>query len=790
MKSRQRILFAAVVGVAFAAGLHADTVNNVSNGGQSIFSTETWNIAAFSDQDDYVLASGYLSNSGTTDGTFGGRTFTVASGVHFQPNVDPSSTLRFPNEGGIVFRKNSSLRHWNTSATQASVTITGSKLTVEDGDNSNPLWLRVTKTAAYSCTYNFDLPLVGSSAAYIRLYYYNSTYKGRSILCLNGDSSAFKGVIVVSGNNNELVFGNDTFGGDKVYLEAPCKMTLPSAGELKVPSLQLANVPGEIRLIYRYGGSLGDATYGMLDLAGTGVTFEGNTRPVVLQVPTDLALFCSTGDVDRAVTLIRSNSSLDAAKFSLDLQGESAYGATPKNPRLRVAQDGDGAYLLQLVFDGPRYSLLLSSDSSAEGNHHSSFLSVNATNWSDGTTLDPAVHYIVPKGLQLMSDSSVPVLTGAGLTLVGAESRLAICQSNLELTNLVCQSGSVLFGYVNGLKVSGTPIRLQGNTRLRPAVNGSNTSMVFDVPFTGDGAMEFDYQGGACVKTALVRLNCPSPDHTGPAQMSLSQSRSGAGLTAENAYFVVEFSDPLAFGGASPTYISNGLRVGYGHRIRPLQSMTFQDGLNRGFILGDPDGIIETPTNVTLTFMQPMLWMGTLKKYGAGTFAHGGKYAPRFMMSWNENPAAYIGTGTNRVAVYEGAVRALSTNAFDGVEFRFFGGSLQIGVDPDETGGAVEALRKYGLVDVKIPSPFVSDNADGRIALTFDPGQRDWENFGRVRAAVCTVRDEATARALLAVFRPLTPKGIGARLSAAANDLGTWTVSADVGHEGFMVIVR
>ena len=810
-----KILTVLSVGLVLTA--QAATVNNINqkgcNDGQSIFATSVWGIEAFNEEDDYVLAYGYLKE-GLNAGTFGGKSFRVATGKTFQPNV-ASSVTTFPRDG-IIFEKNSTLRYWNTANANESITLKGTKMTIEDGSSSQPLWIKTTKAAPYGCTYNLDLPLVGSSSAYIRLSFYSSpSYMGWSKLCLNADSPDFKGVIMVSGNNNELEFNTATFGGGKVYLEPPCRVTMPSNCVAQTQWLQLGNVAGTSTLAYRWNGDTSNPQYGYLDLYkgdydNGEISFPAAAHNVVFEVPTELAVYCAESTENeenpnaRAVTLLTTKQAISAdvqSRFSLTMTGTAPYGAdSTVTPTLRFTANEGGGTRVQAVgtWRKLKYSYLKTGDSSAADNHGSSLQAKNADNWTDNTTMDPTVSYVVTKGLQLMTHSTASVFTGDRLILEGVQgsnrSRLALVTGSFEVTNLFCHGGSMIQAYSTETHLKGGPIHFlppiagtETNVRIMPPANGSSIKFMLDVPIvSSDGVgLNLLYQGGVNGKyCSEIHLNEPSPDHAGFSEVGLGASYDLSVSTPETKYLTVYFDDPLCFGGAAKEWMSNGLRVDGDQRIRPTKTMTFEDNLNRGFISGDKGARLEIPEGVTLTFKQPMLWLGPLTKMGPGVFARGGTYEPRFQTDDNNDPSVYPADASNTwFNVRGGAVTALATNAYNGVSLRFSEGGALL-VDATTTD---EALKTYGIVNTKIADPFVSVDSGAKIPLVFTLPAGGVEASATV--AVCTVSTEEKAAALVEDGFAASAPGHAVKLESAQTEAG-YTVTATIQRRGVMIFFR
>ena len=679
--------------------------------------------------------------------------------------------------------------------------------------------IMVTKKPPYGCTYNLDLPLVGGENAYIQLDHYTGSggiYCGWSKLCLQGDCSQFKGVIWLQAYDNVLQFDNTSFAGAKVYVMPPCGIVMPPSGTLNVPWLQVGVSSEELKLTFRWNGDTENPQYGMLNTQSSEIT-SSCPCPVRIEVPTELAVYCAASTeneenpAERAVTLLTTKQTISSdnyGRFSLTMTGTAPYGAdSTVTPTLRFTAIEGGGTRVQAVgtWRKLKYSYLKTGDSSAADNHGSSLQAKNADNWTDGTTMDPTVSYVVTKGLQLMTHQSAPVFTGDRLILEGrtsnSRSRLALVTGSFTVTNLFCHGGSMIQAYSTETHLKGGPVCFlppiagtDPGVIFMPPANNVSIAFMLDVPIVCPGSMGLDmlYQGGDNGKCCSeIHLNQPSPDHKGFSQIGLNASYNPSVSTPETKYLTVYFNDPLCFGGAASSYLSNGLRVDGDQRIRPTRTMTFEDNLNRGFISADKGARLDIPEGVTLTFKQPMLWMGPLTKMGPGVFARGGTYEPRFKSSGNNDPGVYeTGASNTWFNVREGAVTALATNAFNGVTMRFSEDGALL-VDAATTDAA---LKKYGVVNTKIDDPFVSVSADGKIALTFAYGDKSFAELPPAgeKVAVCTVKGDAAEAPLLDVFKVVRPRGARVTLSAEAADGidGAYTVFATVERTGLMIIIK
>ena len=138
--------------------------------------------------------------------------------------------------------------------------------------------------------------------------------------------------------------------------------------------------------------------------------------------------------------------------------------------------------------------------------------------------------------------------------------------------------------------------------------------------------------------------------------------------------------------------------------------------------------------------------------------------------------AAEVSGATATLAVEKGCLRVGSKNALSGVSVTFADGAALL-VDPEATGDA----KTLGAVDLS-DEPF-----GGKLPVAFVLPTEGKPNYSNL--AVCTVKDEATADALIPSIAPAPVKGCNITFTKRTNADGTVTVLASVKASGLMLIV-
>jgi len=770
-----RVFLLSAAALSAASLLAEDPVTYVNVGpNKNLFYPSTWALTAsgtplteFDTDGIYQIPSGYLNTDGSAGDvelTFPGRELLVQSGGALLPRT-PNAIMRFDRDG-LVFAAGSELRCHETGSADTTFTFRG-KMTIGDGSSSTPVYVKATKAAGYGSNYVVESDLYGSSAAYVKLTFYKTGYVGWNNFVIKGDASNFKGCIMLMSYTNTVQFENATYGGTKVYMDAPARLILPPSGTL-VTDVQVGTPTGRNTFEFR---SSSNGEYGHLRYRASGTWKSATADPITLVVPTDLVLngqASSTNGDTYAYTLIESTKLLETAHYQLEVT-PSATGFALTEPALQAVKVGD-LYQIQLTCKGPFFNRQLTHDASSN-NHGSSFKAENATNWSRQVVMDANMVNVVRDGLQLMTHETVPNFMGLGLMVEGSSSCLSLVTSQFAVDNLILRDFGDIKVFTDTTLGEVTAGQGHINIQKGGCITGrgtANCTLVNNLPFVSDGMVSLTFRhsmvNGSTNVSYVVTLAKPSPNFLGNVDINVATTKF---LPAAKGIITVAFSDPQAFGGPH-TYSDESLKIQNGMRIRALETMTFDDQ-TRGF--KNVGGRIDVVEGKTLTFNQPIRLAGVLKKEGLGTFARGGVHQLSLASGYSHD-----------LEIYEGAVKPLTTNALDGARLVFKGGKLLIPVT------SAAPFASYGMVTTRVAEPFATEGG-AAIPLAFDMpsgGLADDEQT----VAVCTVQTAATAEALAnGGFRPQAMAGYSVCLSSAQTDAG-YTVYATILRRGAMVFLR
>jgi hypothetical protein len=182
---------------------------------------------------------------------------------------------------------------------------------------------------------------------------------------------------------------------------------------------------------------------------------------------------------------------------------------------------------------------------------------------------------------------------------------------------------------------------------------------------------------------------------------------------------------------------------------------------------------------------QRFTWNGRLTKKGEGTLAIGGE-APFF----GTNGGAVPNEGFNTLAVVGGNLRALSSEAFEGVALSFASGTgLEIAIPADGR----ETICDYGVKNTLIDNPIVFADAKLPVRILTPGGSRE-RPAGLRRVAILTVKTAAASALGLCtdsfelVNRPYS--GCSQKVVETVDDVQGLTTFSVEYVRGFSVLVR
>jgi hypothetical protein len=198
------------------------------------------------------------------------------------------------------------------------------------------------------------------------------------------------------------------------------------------------------------------------------------------------------------------------------------------------------------------------------------------------------------------------------------------------------------------------------------------------------------------------------------------------------------------------------------------------DEPTRGFFV---DGGVQLNVNdgKTLTLGIPVTYGGEMIKKGAGKLVLGGE--ARFV---DGNIETLPREGSNVLAVANGVLKVVATNALNGVCAKFAKGtSLELDALPGDADFA-----SYGIVNTRWNVPFVCEEDDGALRVNISEFALT-EDVDRFSCAICTVPAEVVPTLKFKVSRI---RQFVCELVERENADGTVTVAAEYTRRGRMFI--
>lgn len=405
----------------------------------------------------------------------------------------------------------------------------------------------------------------------------------------------------------------------------------------------------------------------------------------------------------------------------------------------------------------------------------------NAASWSDGAVPHGIADYVVDTTgfrlcfppTDLLTDSTY-VFPGSSITLGnsnGGQIDLYSAADTIDIGILRMLHNARFWPmcHVSGSKtvaVNGTAIHLlaTGNKQSYIRIYGDRLYVV-NAPLTGAGRLTiFNNSSTSASQCGTILFAAANTNFTGRIRLSAGAKD---GVYSPNTLLV---TDGRQLGAELDAFTYDALELNHGSVLAATNDVSLS-AANRGLFVGATNSVgtageIRVSDGATLAIGNAITFSdgATLAKTGAGTLALGGG------MSLRGSSAS--------LAVEEGFVEALATNALDGVSTTFADGAFLL-VDAEARGD----LGTYGAVDLSA-RPF---GGSLPVALRLPaPDENGIYAIGGI--AVATVADAATARSLALSARKVRSHSVD--FSVRENVDGTATILARVYHPGFVLVVR
>ena len=446
---------------------------------------------------------------------------------------------------------------------------------------------------------------------------------------------------------------------------------------------------------------------------------------------------------------------------------KNRIGNLPSNVRLGLFDNGDGTKDVSVKWD----PVVLMNKVNASNGSSSPLAFTDDSCWSTG---------------------KVPDEDFSGNVLVEASSLGLGCNATIVRTNMVLTVRSKAAVYNHAWTFSVKELHLVGGSTFftyagapNPAIHGKIVVWPGESPVLFKGWADKCYRIYSEISGDGVISVC---NHKQPSnQTSVSMELFGTNVNYSGAFVVDSCEDswvPASGTDECTTlFLNDGRNLGgpysgddgwkaltvKGRSNIEVRGDVTLDEPSRGIYIENA-ARFRVPEGKTFAINQNITFAGELEKLGAGRLSLGGG-----AYFTNPDPLA----GTKRLAVSEGVLKIVSTNALDGVETTFAAGtSLELDAFPSGDG-----MAEWGIVNTKRDAPFA---AAGKVKVSFvDDGTECGDS---AQVAVCTVRSSAVDSLPFSFGR--IRSGFYTKMTTRDNGDGTVTVVAGFQRMGTRVIVR
>lgn len=781
--------------------VHAETLyltksDTSSNKGETSFNK--WNIAdsgteAPKSSNDYVVDGGFtmrFPNGGASNGGFswpgnslrigtaGGKKGTVVFTRTNNNNTWLTTTYMF-NYAGLILEKGI-IQPWTRNTTN---TITGT-ITVTAPENE-PFDVQLGAQSQHSnSVLRIGGTLKGASGTALRVYS-NTPDSGAAFHFAPTTPNAFAGKIIVGNSKNAIVCAADN---NKMMVGG---FVITKGASLAPPQNDKKWTVGSLEL---QGGSfippnsgtkwtVGDLRLGedstlltKVAVANTSTITITNslttTYPVNLTTPDERTSTASTSAsmVWPVLTLPTDKGDLgdNVGDFVLATQSTLFPDSLPA-VYLSVSTNGTLASLNLVQRQIVRLNESNALTKWATTGYQTAV--TNAAMWSDNAVPHSDADYVVDTSgrslcfppRELLDDGKTYEFPGSSLTLGAGNVNL---YSGAATTRIPILRMTDDARYWPACHVSSETVTLEGDAiHLLATGNGQsyfriygNRLYVVNAPLAGAGRLTVFNNSSSGSPAGTIVFRGDNSGFTGRIRLS------GAARNDVYTTNTLLVEDGTQLGGALDSFADDALELCYGSTIAATNDAVFAT-TNRGLYVNG-SGKVDVAADALFTLGCDITYSdgATFAKTGAGTLALAG------------NPR--LDGATPKLDVQNGCIKAMSTNALNGVAVTFADGAYLL-VDPVATGD----VAAFGAVDLSA-TPF-----GGALPVAFDlPALAGNQRYRYSGVAVCTVADAAKAAALTLEAKKIQRHSVS--FSTRANADGTVTVVADINAKGLVLVIR
>ena len=281
-----------------------------------------------------------------------------------------------------------------------------------------------------------------------------------------------------------------------------------------------------------------------------------------------------------------------------------------------------------------------------------------------------------------------------------------------------CRYHNTIDGINYPTSIEGGLWRIDGTLKILALGNGGYLCPT--VPMTGSGLV---YYGGSGWNTKALnqRLESDNSHFRGKFQVNLPKTSEGADMAAG-----LRIVNAKALGGALSVMTPDAMTLNANNGLIAGADISLATE-NRG-ILMQTNAYFEVESGKTLTLKEPIRIVKGILKKGSGTLALGGD------VTIGEDGASSPDGVNNKLTVYSGTIKALSTNGIAKLAFEFASGA-KLAIDAFPSDDGVKEAGFYFAGD----TPFVSSGDKIPLNISFPNG---YEVKTGVKVVLCTVKAE------------------------------------------------
>ena len=629
--------------------------------------------------------------------------------------------------------------------------------------------------------------LIGSSSAEMK--FGTSTIGARTVI--EADASQYYGRAIASSATGYLTLGCETFNGELVSWNGAAIGTEKADSTVRVRGMTMTSEASPVFIVKT------DFNAKKAGLIVVTNSFTQTSKMIVQVMGAKLW----KGRIPILKLEPEATGDLDANLFELDKMAIDRYRnqigfLMPFDVHLEATTEIDGSRVLYLVSDTELAYLITGNKDPENGTDNlnptaftNSTWWSNSDAWSDSTTMNPDYDYFTDG--KILTTDFAKKSTFPGNSLI-ANNYIVQMVKHWTVTNLYMLPNAYLKLTYKNDEGWGNYNSLSGNLH---AVSYVPTDVItFQVYFyqhytigaaiTGNGNLAFYGKGGSAFPRGYVHIPNANPGFKGTWRVSIMANndsdparRAPTELNRERFYI----GSGASLGGALDEFNYKALQLDSMSLLEALDDLTI-DEQTRGIFVKDFGGF-GAPEGVTMNVKVPVALAGCLRKEGAGTVGMGGTL--RFMDAGgalSDTPVA----NSNLFVVAEGAVKPLSTTAFDGLAISVTNAQARIAYD---LAPADDGVRQYGIYNVKNTTDPIGSTLDGGVIPVQIDGTPD-RGVGRYKIGLVTLASRGLAEAVMPKLSLPTVRGLSSALSVRDNAGGSATVVCTLKRSGLTLIFR